>query len=128
MKIQIIQKSAAIRFRRWSRAGYAIFRSLKNNVTIGNVSVEISDKSLQKTTSPSKFNLLNTEYDADSPDKIKELSEIEIALAQFNELNLVEFSAIGKIACAQNLLYLNYSSKRLKGVYLFSTVFFFYSL
>jgi hypothetical protein len=42
-----IQK-VAIRFRRWSRGGYAAFASLGKNVTIGCLSAEISDVSLLK--------------------------------------------------------------------------------
>ncbi|MFV0390752.1 MAG: hypothetical protein ACK5KP_02530 [Paludibacteraceae bacterium] len=38
-----------LRFRRWGRVGYAVFRSLGKNVTIGNLTTAIADKSLQKS-------------------------------------------------------------------------------
>lgn len=39
-----------IRFRRWSRARYAVFCSLGVVVTIGSLGVSIADKSVQKST------------------------------------------------------------------------------
>lgn len=43
------QKSKqTIRFKRWSRKGYAIFSGLKKEVTIGETVTKISDKSLTK--------------------------------------------------------------------------------
>ncbi len=108
MRIQTKHKVASIRFRRWSRVGYAIFSSLKKNVTIGAIGVEISDKSLQKSTTTCNVAHLNSEYEANSPDTFKDLSEIEFALAQFNALALVDFSATEKIVCTQDLLYFNF--------------------
>ena len=39
----------SFRFRRWSRAGYAIFRSLSCNVTIGKVCSSICEMSFRKS-------------------------------------------------------------------------------
>ena len=41
-------KTDSLRFRRWSRAKYAVFCSLANVVNIGCVAVSIADKSLRK--------------------------------------------------------------------------------
>lgn len=41
--------SQSLRFRRWSRKGYAVFCSLTCAVTIGSLAVSISDKTLQKS-------------------------------------------------------------------------------
>lgn len=44
MKTQPQNKPTALRFRRWSRAGYAIFRSLGNVVTIGCLHAQATDQ------------------------------------------------------------------------------------
>ena len=47
----------AIRFRRWSRAGYAVFRSLHNCVSIGFLKNVIADSSLQKSNAVAQKSL-----------------------------------------------------------------------
>jgi len=41
-------QAQSIRFRRWSRAGFAVFCSLSSLVTIGCLAVSIADRSVQK--------------------------------------------------------------------------------
>lgn len=41
----------AIRFRRWGRAGYSAFRSMLRVVTIGRLTVSVSDKAMLKAKS-----------------------------------------------------------------------------
>lgn len=48
MNKQIQNTAKTIRFRRWSRAHYAVFVSLSCAVSIGFLSASVSDKSLQK--------------------------------------------------------------------------------
>ena len=43
-------KTTSLRFRRWSRAHYAVFCSLGTVVTIGCLAVSIADKAVQKST------------------------------------------------------------------------------
>lgn len=49
MNKQIHSKPRIARFRRWSRAAYAVFASLSLVVSIGVLSVSVSDKSAQKS-------------------------------------------------------------------------------
>jgi hypothetical protein len=46
---QIHNKPRIARFRRWSRAAYAVFASLSLAVSIGVLSVSVSEKSTQKS-------------------------------------------------------------------------------
>jgi hypothetical protein len=41
--------NSTLRFRRWSRVGYAVFCSLSCCVSIGALAVSVSDKTLQKS-------------------------------------------------------------------------------
>ena len=87
-----LQNTTSIRFRRWSRAGYAIFRSLTANVTIGCLEVGISDKSLQKSTRTTASSNYLFGSELESPDKLKAKSELEIALLQIQETSLIEIT------------------------------------
>ena len=49
-----------IRFRRWSRARYAVFCSLGTVVTIGCLSVSIADKSVQKSTKANTLSFVSS--------------------------------------------------------------------
>lgn len=49
MNKQIHNKPRIARFRRWSRAAYAVFASLSLAVSIGVLSVSVSEKSTQKS-------------------------------------------------------------------------------
>lgn len=48
MRKQYTYRSDALRFRRWSRKGYAAFISVRRAVTIGQLSADVSDRSLVK--------------------------------------------------------------------------------
>ena len=49
MNKQIHSKPRIARFRRWSRAAHAVFASLSLAVSIGELSVSVSEKSTQKS-------------------------------------------------------------------------------
>jgi len=66
MKSKNTHHPLSLRFRRWSRAGYAVFCSLGRTVTIGSLAVSISDKSLQKSVGVSKCSELNFASDTES--------------------------------------------------------------
>ncbi|MGB4414166.1 MAG: hypothetical protein WBI53_04680 [Paludibacter sp.] len=56
MNKQIHNTAKTIRFRRWSRAHYAVFVSLSCAVSIGFLLASVSDKSLQKAKNQIVFN------------------------------------------------------------------------
>jgi len=91
MRTKKVQAASPIRFRRWSRAGYAIFCSLACTVTIGCVCVSISDKSLQKVAA-----------DTESRDKSMELTEQEATIHQIQETALAVISSDSAAARYQN--------------------------
>jgi hypothetical protein len=90
MKSIPLQKAKSIRFRRWSRAGYAIFCSLACSVTIGCVVSSISDKSLQKAVGTTVISLNALNAESYSPDKLNENAELELALNKLQESILLE--------------------------------------
>ncbi len=91
-----------LRFRRWSRAGYAVFCSLACSVSIGFLAASVCEKSLEKSD-----NLcLNTEcsirfIDA-SETSDSEISEAEVALLLRQEANMIEISFDRTAACQHN--------------------------
>jgi len=88
---QTQQKAITIRFRRWSRAGYAIFCSLSSTVTIGRLAVSIADKSLQKAVEGSTdfhFAISSEE----SPEEKKKKAELEASLILTQETILSEIT------------------------------------
>jgi len=92
----------SLRFRRWSRAGYAIFCSLSCAVTIGCVAISISDKSLQKATGISKSSFTASDSESDR-DKSMEILELEASLQQIQETSLVFNVTDCAAACIRNL-------------------------
>lgn len=100
MKSTKQHNTKSIRFRRWSRAGYAIFCSLACNVTIGNVAVSICDKSLQKAVGTSVFSLCVNDSESESPEKLKEQANLELAITQLQETILLEKTFEGAAACS----------------------------
>lgn len=92
-KISSHNKSKSIRFRRWSRKGYAVFCSLSKNVTIGRVCVSICDLSLKKSSQTSSNKVINTiskkeidEYEDELSDFIESQFDVQL-LALFNIAN-----------------------------------------
>ena len=106
MKTKEIKATFSIRFRRWSRAGYAIFCSLACAVTIGCVCVSISDKSLQKAVGVSKDSLYEVSVETESPDKLSELLELEATIQQIQEITLLENQSVSAVVCQQKFKYL----------------------
>ncbi len=105
MKSFKLLNTTSIRFRRWSRAGYAVFRSLSANVTIGCLEIGISNKSLQKSTKTSTSSSCLFGSELNSPDKLKAISELEMALLQIQETSLVEITLDDAAAIRPDLYY-----------------------
>lgn len=103
MHSQKFQPSNSIRFRRWSRAGYAVFCSLACCVTIGCVAISISDKSLQKASGMSFSEFYVTDSSA-SEDTERE--NLETALQQIQETTLVQTIADIAAATGQSSSYI----------------------
>ena len=92
----------SLRFRRWSRAGYAVFCSLGCTVTIGSLAVSISDKSLQKSVGVSKSPVLAFATDTESSEVSSEFQEPEAILCQFRELSFLVNATESAAACSQH--------------------------
>jgi len=101
--------SSSIRFRRWSRAGYAVFCSLACTVTIGCVAISISDKSLQKAVGVTKSSNSTIASESESRDKLSELLELEAAITKIKETTLFEITSDRAAACLQvtNIYFIN---------------------
>jgi hypothetical protein len=105
MHSQTQPTAKSIRFRRWSRAGYAIFCSLACTVTIGCLAISISDKSLDKSVGSSS-NVVSVVYSGDeSADKLKQAAELELALLQVQESTLTQIAVDSTVACGQQAFY-----------------------
>lgn len=72
----------SLRFTRWSRAGYAVFKSLSSAVTIGFLSVSISDCSLKESIQRSINQIFTNDLAEDN------ITDQAITKAEINELNL----------------------------------------
>jgi hypothetical protein len=93
-----IQKARSIRFRRWSRAGYAVFCSLACSVTIGCVAIPISDKSLQKYIgATSTVRVIAAETDP---------VYLEVVLQQVQETTFIQTKFDNATACGQTSSYI----------------------
>ena len=79
----IFNATSSLRFTRWSRAGYAVFKSLSSAVTIGFLSVSISDCSIKNVTQQFTNQLDTTTLDGD------DISDEKINFAEISELNLL---------------------------------------
>ena len=103
MQTKTFRTSSSIRFRRWSRVGYAVFSSLVCNVTIGMLSVSVSDKTLQKAVGKSSFSFLVINSESISPEKMKEQADLELAIQQLQEITLLEKTFKNAAACGLNI-------------------------
>ncbi len=103
MKFSKLHNPTPLRFRRFRRAGYAVFCSLACSVTIGCLAASVSDKSLQKAVSVSGRSIILSGEDNESPDRQGQLSELEAALLQAQELSLNEITFDSTAACAQQV-------------------------
>jgi hypothetical protein len=95
-------KQLSLRFRRWSRAGFAIFRSLSNAVSIGQLSFSIADKSLQKSTK-SIYSVLLSKNDELSTDDLDELDQTEIQTLKLIQVNISEITTGYAAACTEKI-------------------------
>ena len=102
MNFQPQQIKSTIRFRRWSRVGYAVFCSLACSVTIGCLAVSVSDKSLQKAVGTAVVSSYEINSESDSPDKQKEPADLELAMQQFQEIVLSGKKIESAAACNLN--------------------------
>jgi len=103
------QASTSIRFRRWSRAGYAVFCSLACTVTIGSLAVSISDKLLQKAVGVAETTTLATSSDTKSPELSSEFMDLEAILQINQETSLLKITTDCAVACYQviNIYFIN---------------------
>ncbi len=98
-----ILQNRTVRFRRWSRNGYAIFRSLQIQVTIGQLTKSISDKALDKLNILSEKNIGLLEKMLYNTDDTKDSGQVE-----FLEQSVIQTICIQiytSDAHAQNLIY-----------------------
>jgi len=127
MHSQTNYTAKSIRFRRWSRAGYAIFCSLACTVTIGCLAISISDKSLEKAVGVSACTNSVVCIDDEPADKLKQAAELELALLQVQQSALTQITVDSTVACGQQALYLILIKTVEKSSSLFNR-FLFYSL
>lgn len=86
---RIFKLQKSLRFRRWNRAGYAVFASLAGVVSIGVLTSSISEKSLDKSDNSSLnrnsgFKSI-TDFDDEEPSTaIISLSDANILSEQFS--------------------------------------------
>jgi hypothetical protein len=106
MHSRILHTPKSIRFRRWSRAGYAVFCSLACSVTIGCVAISISDKSLQKSNNTAFIACSTVGTDSDSPEKIKAESELELTLQKIQEVTVSQMLVDNATACGHVTSYI----------------------
>lgn len=102
MKQNNLKNTRSIRFRRWSRTGYAVFCSLACNVTIGSVAGSISDKSLQKFTGTTVISIRLNNSESESPEEFMTKDNSELVMEQLQEINLSNKAFESADACALN--------------------------
>ncbi|MEI7503938.1 MAG: hypothetical protein WCJ61_11695 [Paludibacter sp.] len=91
-----------IRFRRWSRVGYAVFCSLACSVTIGTLAVSVSNKTLQKSVgNTSNAIYFSTSSNEDTENPLEKL-ELEATLQQIQAPSFIQFSVDSAAACSQS--------------------------
>lgn len=102
MHSKITYKAKFIRFRRWSRAGYAIFCSLACSVSIGSLAISISDKSLQKSVDTTSVRLIQTNSESEESD----LDGLDEVLQNNQEVLVKSMVVDSAAACSQISLYI----------------------
>ena len=103
MKSSKQQHAQSIRFRRWSRAGYAVFCSLACSVTIGCLAISISDKSLQKAVGISTISIFVKGGANETLVDLLEIADLELAIQQLQEANLTSATFESAAACGKNI-------------------------
>ena len=119
-------KQLSLRFRRWSRARYAVFVSLTQNVTIGVLSVSVSDKSTQKRASQKQLLLNNSKNNNENADS-------EVEPVEFNLQNEAVIASIANLcdkaaAARRQLISLFYKPNGWSRIILFQPFLFSHSL
>ncbi|OIP81540.1 MAG: hypothetical protein AUK44_09720 [Porphyromonadaceae bacterium CG2_30_38_12] len=98
-------QNISIRFRRWSRASYAIFSSLACQISIGYLAANVSEKSVLKVASTSVA-LCQINYDGAEAERQQELS-LEEFTAQIEKIFVLSFQTTSVAAAAgKNQLYI----------------------
>ena len=88
MHSKTLPTTKTLRFRRWSRVGYAVFCSLACSVSIGSLSISVSDKTLQKSTSHTINNEDSNTLEFGFDDSETDLSELNATTLQ-QRLNIL---------------------------------------
>jgi hypothetical protein len=87
---KVANNHISLRFRRWSRAGYAVFVSMTCAVTIGVLAVSVCEKSEVKSIAGSilknEFAFLTAEEDESKGSEVL-LKAIEIAIISVNQID-----------------------------------------
>lgn len=86
-------QNSTIRFRRWSRVGYAVFCSLSCCVSIGALAVSVSDKTLQKSEGISMTRVHSALSTVDGSENNPVDDGVEVAFQQAIIVSLSEMSS-----------------------------------
>lgn len=99
-----------VRFRRWSRANYAIFSSLSRCVTIGTVCASICEMSCKKgnALTTQKFNQILSENN-DEEDEENDKTELSLSLQNYLKQILINNSLSSTAAAAAVIITIIYS-------------------
>lgn len=103
MRLLPILQNRTVRFRRWSRNGYAIFRSLQIQVTIGQLTKSISDKALDKLNILSEKSIGLLEKMLFDSDNANDSDPVEFLERSVNQTICIQIYT--SVAPAQNLIY-----------------------
>lgn len=103
MRLLPILQNRTVRFRRWSRNGYAIFRSLQIQVTIGQLTKSISDKALDKLNILSEKSIGLLEKMLFDSDNANDSDPVEFLEKSVNQTICIQIYTSD--APAQNLIY-----------------------
>ena len=95
------QNTSTIRFRRWSRMGYAVFCSLACSVSIGTLAVSVSDKTLQKSVGNTSNAICFSTCDNEDTENPLEKLELEATLQQVQAPSIIQISVDNAAACSQ---------------------------
>lgn len=90
-----LHNPVSFRFRRWSRAGYAVFCSLGSNVTIGCLVGSIAEKALYKSEKTSSCSIITLNADDEFSETENEISDLEttLKLVQLENLSEIAFDS-----------------------------------
>lgn len=99
-----LHSATTIRFRRWSRMGYAVFCSLASSVSIGMLAVSVSDKTLEKSVGSLASNsFIVLSYNAIEDKEADDKLELEATLQQTKAISFIKISVDSAAACVQTI-------------------------